>query len=363
MKALFLTLAFTMFGGAPGFAIESYSSAMKADWHHEDGLFNAFRANAPHYWNWLKTQNSPILAPLGVVVGDPHILNFGDVQLSGGGREFGLIDIDDGGPNAPLAGDFVRYAAGNQVSPFVISLQSLFDAYIQGLQGQRMTEPEVLQEALAHTDADYFKRQNKYLNKMTELNRFSAKAKLTPIAQSNSEIQDLFQKSHAAFEAAMPGYQVLDTGYKTKLSGGSQGLPRFWYLVQKNQDRYIIEFKLEEQAATSFYSYQGEPEQRFPYVSQIYRPANTVYGPYKIVTTTGGQFLMRARLDAYLDFDTDNDDHGLEDGQKMSLYIANRLGLWHGQQAAGKTLLNVLKYGDFEQLVKAYVSLMMKENN
>ena len=364
MKAFLLTLALTVFCGVPSFAIESYSSAMKADWHHEDGLFNAFRANAPHYWNWLKSQSSAMLVPTGIVVGDPHIQNFGDVQLAGGGREYALIDIDDGGPNAPLAGDLVRYAAGNQVSPFQISLVSLFDAYIQGLQGQHMSEPEALQAALAHSDADYFKRQLKYLNKMTEQNRFSAKAKLTPIAQAASDVQDLFQKSRATFEAAMPGYQVLDTGYKTKLSGGSQGLPRFWFLVQKNQDRYIIEFKLEEQAATSFYSYQGEPEQRFPYIVQQYRSSAAAYGPYKIVTTAGGQFLMRARLDAYLDFDPDDDDgSNINDGQKMSLYIANRLGLWHGQQTAGKTLLNVLKYGDFEQLVKAYVNLMMKENN
>ncbi|UYL07276.1 DUF2252 family protein [Bdellovibrio sp. SKB1291214] len=364
MKSLFLNFALCVFCVGSASAVETYSSAMKADWHHEEGLFNAFRANAPHYWNWLKAQSSPILAPAGVVVGDPHILNFGDVQMSSGGREFALIDIDDGGPNAPLAGDLIRYAAGNQVSPFHVSLQNIFDAYIQGLQGQRMNEPEILLSALSHSDTDYHKRQNKYLSKMTEQNRFSAKAKLTPIAQAGPDIQELFQKSRAAFEAALAGYLILDTGYKTKLSGGSQGLPRFWYLIQKNQDRYIIEFKFQEKAATSFYSEQGAPDQRFPYIAQIYRPSRAAYGPYNIVTSGGGQFLMRARLSAYLDFDSDNDDdHNVSDGQKMSLYIANRLGLWHGQQTAGKNLLNVLNFEAFEQMVKTYVSLMMKENS
>ncbi len=306
-----------------------------------------------------------MLSVNGVVVGDPHIQNFGDVQLASGGREYTLIDIDDGGSNAPLAGDLVRYAAGNQVSPFAISLTDIFNAYMAGLQGQTMSEPAVLQTALAHPDADYFKRQSKYLNKMTEQNHFSAKAKLTPVNQAPASVQDLFQKSQAAFQAALVGYQVLDTGYKTKLSGGSQGLPRFWYLIQKNQDRYIIEFKFEAQAATSFYSYQGEPEQRFPFVAQVYRPAQVVYGPYKIVTTAGGQFLMRARFDAFLDFDPDNSDdsNALQDGQQISLYIANRLGRWHGQQAGASALLNVLKFNDFERLVQSYVNLMTKENN
>jgi hypothetical protein len=364
MKALLLSIALLIFTGTPALA-ENYATVMDANWHHENGLFNAFRANAPHYWNWLRTQSSPLLSVNGVVVGDPHIQNFGDVQLAGGGREYTLVDIDDGGSNAPLAGDLIRYAAGNQVSPFAISLTDIFEAYVRGLQGQTMTEPEALQAALAHTDADYFKRQSKYINKMTEQNHFSAKAKLTPVHQAPASVQDLFQKSQAAFQAAVAGYQILDTGYKTKLSGGSQGLPRFWYLIQKNQDRYIIEFKFEAQAATSFYAYQGEPDQRFPYVAQVYRPAQAVYGPYKIVTTAGGQFLMRARFDAYLDFDPDTtDDIGnIQDGEKVSLYIANRLGRWHGQQAGAASLLNVLKFNDFERFVNSYVTLMTKENN
>ncbi|WP_413560275.1 DUF2252 family protein [Bdellovibrio sp. HCB209] len=364
MKALFLTLAMTFFCAAPASA-QLNAFTMSADWNHQDGLFNAFRANAPHYWNWLKSQNSPMLSPMGIVVGDPHIQNFGDVQLASGGREFALNDIDDGGPQAPLAGDLIRYAAGNQVSPFAISTKDIFQAYLQGLQGKAVAEPEILQEALSHSDADYFKRQSKYLTKMTDQNRFSAKAKLTPISQAPASVQELYEKSRSAFEASMSGYQILDVGYRTKLSGGSQGLPRFWYLIQRNQERYIVEFKLQTQAATSFYLYQGEPAQRFPYIEQVYRPAHNAYGPYKIVTTEGGAFLMRARLNPYLDFDPEEvDSNGsLDDGKKMSLYIANRLGLWHGGQSASTTLLQVLNFNDFDSLVKNYVNLMTKENN
>ncbi|QDK44448.1 hypothetical protein DOM22_04385 [Bdellovibrio sp. ZAP7] len=362
MKAILLIFAFLMVPGVPAHS-ENYATVMGAEWHHESGLFNAFRANAPHYWNWLKQQSSAMLAVQGVVVGDPHIQNFGDVQLADGGREFTLIDIDDGGGNAPFAGDLIRYAAGNQVSPFKIPLSQIFEAYLSGLQGQALEEPEVLQESIAHTDADYFKRQAKYLNKMTEQNHFSSKAKLTPVNQAPDSVQKLFQNSQAVFESAMSGYQILDTGYKTKFSGGSQGLPRFWYLIQRNQERYIVEFKLEAQAATSFYSNQGEPEQRFPYVAQVYRPTRAVYGPYKIVTTPGGQFLMRARFDAYLDFEAADDEHSIQDGEKMSLYIANRLGRWHGQQASAAALVQVLNFNEFKIFVNNYVNLMTKENN
>ncbi|WP_413294979.1 DUF2252 family protein [Bdellovibrio sp. HCB185ZH] len=364
MKAFLLTFALFMFSSVPAHS-ESFATVMGAEWHYEYSLFDAFRANAPHYWNWLKLQKSPMLSVQGVVVGDPHIQNFGDVQLSSGGREFTLIDIDDGGSNAPFAGDLIRYAAGNQVSPFTIPLSQIFDAYVSGLQGQALPEPEVLQATLAHTDADYFKRQNKYLNKLTEQNHFSAKAKLTPLNKAPASVQNLFQQSEAIFAAAVTGYQILDIGYKTKLSGGSQGLPRFWYLIQKNQERYIIEFKLEAQAATSYYSDQGAPDQRFPYVAQVYRPSRMVYGPFKIVTTSGGQFLMRARFDDYLDFDPEDADegHNIQDGQKMSLYIANCLGRWHGQQSSAAPLLSVLNYNEFKSFVNSYVNLMTKENN
>ncbi|WP_413586635.1 DUF2252 family protein [Bdellovibrio sp. HCB274] len=360
MKIFLLTLVLSVFCGIPTFAFDSFAATQSADWQQEDDLFGAFRANAPHFWNWLKNQNSPMLRASGVVVGDPHILNFGDVQLSTQGRVFALIDIDDGGPHAPFAGDLIRYAAGNQISPFQISLNSLFDAYVLGLKGLQVSEPEILREALSHSDADYLNRQSKYLNNMTDHDRFSAKAKVTSISQSPAAVQNLFRQARGYFEASMPGYEILDTGYKTKNSGGSSGLPRFWYLIQKNQTRYIIEFKLEKDAATSFYSDQGDAVSRFPYVAQIYRPAETVYGPYKIIATPVGQFLMRARLKPYLDFEN---EAGSKYGREMSLYIANRLGLWHGQQEQSDDLLQGLRYPEFETLVNSYINLMKKENN
>ncbi|MEK2690227.1 DUF2252 family protein [Bdellovibrio sp. GT3] len=360
MKSLLLTLALSLFAGAPALASDNFDPARSADWHQEDDLFGAFRANAPHFWYWLKTQHSEMLNPSGVVVGDAHILNFGDVQLANGGREFALIDIDDGGPNAPLAGDLIRYAAGNQVSPFKISLNKIFDAYVQGLKGMQMSEPAVLQDALEHSEADYHARQEKYLDKMTSQNRFSEKANLTALSHAPSEVQQLFNQARGYFEASMAGYQILDIGYKTKHGGGSSGLPRFWYLIERNQKRHIIEFKLEKEAATSYYRYQGTPVERFPHVAQIYRPANTAYGPYKIVAGPAGQFLMRARLNPFLDFE--NADN-IRDGQEMSLYIANRIGLWHGQQDASDDLLQVIRLHSFEKLVNSYVDLMKKENN
>src|SRR6478752_6406850 len=89
------------------FASLSVSAAVPP-WRPEEGdLFGAFRANAPHFWGWLATQNSDLFAYQGAVVGDPHILNFGDVQLASGGRDFALIDPDDSGDCAPFVGDFI----------------------------------------------------------------------------------------------------------------------------------------------------------------------------------------------------------------------------------------------------------------
>ena len=209
-------------------------------------VYSAFRSNAPHYWSWLKNQQKSVLNTYGTVVGDAHILNFGDIQLKNGGRDFGLIDMDDGGRGS-LVGDFVRFAVGNQLSPFRVSMDDLLKSYLYGLNGVKAQKPDVLKNAENKDDGDFAKRQAKYIDKMTSNDKFSDKAGLTDLASAPANIMNLYQSSKNYFFAEMPGYRIFDAGFKVKESGGSQGLVRFWFLIGKQDDdtRYIIEFKLE----------------------------------------------------------------------------------------------------------------------
>ncbi|MBO9665354.1 MAG: DUF2252 family protein [Bdellovibrio sp.] len=343
-------------------------SASPAPWRPDDGgPFSAFRSNAPHFWSWLATQSSDLFAYRGAVVGDPHILNFGDVQLAIGGRVFALIDLDDVGNRGPFVGDFIRYAAGNQVSPYNVSVKELYAAYVYGLQGNEIPVPPVVAVALARGDEEFQKRQDKYLERMTEKNRFSEKAKLEPMTVAPMDVLGVYNAVADDLAGELRGYRVLDMGYKVKESGGSQGLVRFWYLVQAGRDRQIIEFKMEDQPATEFYASQGSIQERFASVTSFFRPS-AVYGPYKIVTAGGYSFLMRARLAPFLDFDPSKglalaDIHA---GREVSKYIANLLGRMHGKQSAAQGLAGQLNQSarlvEVQGLVQSYVDVMAQES-
>ncbi|MDG0817102.1 DUF2252 family protein [Bdellovibrio svalbardensis] len=330
-------------------------------------LFMGFRSNAPHYWNWLHAQSSPLFSVRGVVSGDPHILNFGDVQLKEGGRKYSLVDVDDSGVNAPLAGDFLRYYVGNRISPFKVDKQDLYQAYVDGLNGKKMDKPDYLKKVEDKSDGDLSARQEKYLAKVTANDRFSEGAELQPLSIAPAEIQNLYAQSSATFKALMKDYQVLDSGFKTKDSGGSQGLARFWFLLESNGERHVWEFKLENDPATSLYSAQPQAMSRFQKVSETYRPSAEVLGPYQFVTVGENVFLLRERLAHFIDLDpakmTGKKD--LENGQQMSLYLANKMGQWQSKQPASSDLAKILadknSFEEFNNLAEKYIQVMKDE--
>lgn len=348
-----------------------YSQVLEIDgfWRKVPGdLFMGFRSNAPHYWNWLRASKSPLLEVTGIVSGDPHIMNFGDVPLKKGGRDFALIDVDDAGVHAPLAGDFLRFFVSNQVSDFKVDSRNLFDAYLDGLDGKTMTKPSYLVAIEGKSDAQFREKQEKYLNKVSQDGKFTEKADLSPIESAPKEVRELFQRSIQVIENAMSDFTILDRGYKVKESGGSAGLPRFWFLLKKNGETHVWEFKLESSPAISLYATQPQPLDRFNQVVGIYRPQEVVEGPYKFVQNGQDVFLVRERLSTYFDLEPgkSTDKKDLQDAQEMSLYIANQMGRWHGSQSGAEKLLQKLEqassFENFISLSNDYIHLMKHEN-
>ncbi|WP_374076881.1 DUF2252 family protein [Bdellovibrio bacteriovorus] len=353
------------------FTDSRYSQVLVIDglWRKVPGdLFMGFRSNAPHYWNWLRSNKSPLLEVTGIVSGDPHIMNFGDVPLKKGGRDFALIDVDDAGVLAPLAGDFLRFFVSNQVSDFKVDSRQLFDAYLDGLNGKAMTKPSYLVAIEGKSDAQFREKQEKYLNKVSQDGKFTEKADLSPIESAPKEVRELFQRSTQVIENAMHDFTILDRGYKVKESGGSAGLPRFWFLLEKNGEKHVWEFKLESSPAIALYATQPQPLDRFNQVVSIYRPQEVVEGPYKFIQNGQDVFLVRERLSTYFDLEpgktTDKKD--LQDAHEMSLYIANQMGRWHGTQPNADKLLQRLEpsssYEHFMSLSNDYIHLMKQEN-
>ncbi|QLY24274.1 DUF2252 family protein [Bdellovibrio sp. KM01] len=332
------------------------------------GSFMAFRSNAPHYWNWLRQNKTSLMSPRGVVTGDPHILNFGDVQLKDGGGKFGLIDIDDGGVNAPLAGDFLRYFIGNQISPYKVVPKDLFKSYIDGLNGKKMDKPRYLIKMRDKTDRDFYSLQEKRLSKMTMKDSFSSEAGLIRLEDVSPEVHTLYEQSLPAFKNEMTGYRILDVGYRLKETGGSQYLPRFYFLIEKDNERHIWEFKLEMEPAISLFTHQPDAHTRFQYIVNTYRPADPM-GPYRFVQAGDHVFLLRERLYSSVNLDPAKiaSDKDIQNGKDMSLFIANRMGLAHGSQPSGQDLKTRLQEpGALESLntlANDYISMIKKLNN
>ena len=333
-------------------------------------LFMGFRSNAPHFWNWLyQNQDAAILGPRGVATGDPHIQNFGDVPLKQGGRKYTLIDVDDSGANASLAGDFLRYFVGNQISPFKVDAKDLFKAYVDGVNGKKMDKPQYLKEIESNSDSDFQTHNNKKIGKLTDGDKFNDKAELTPLSKTPQAIQDLLTQSAPVFKSHMQGMTYLDTGFKEKDTGGSQDLPRFWFLLADAQgNRHIYEFKMETAPATSLFAGQPDSLTRFKEVADTYRPKEEVAGPFEFIVAGQYTFLLRERFFSYVDLDPAKitSDSDMNNAKQMSLYIANKMGEAHGKQAAGKALANQLGKSDaFDQLdalAKNYIALITKLN-
>lgn len=351
------------------FAEASTNSSLSGAWRKSaSDLFMGFRSNAPHFWNWLQTQNSPLFSARGVVTGDPHILNFGDVQLKNGERKYSLIDVDDSGVNGSLAGDFLRYYVGNRISPFKVEKKELFDAYLAGLSGKKMDKPDYLKSAEGKSAEDFSARQDKYLAKITTNDRFSEAADLQPLKNAPTEVQSLFAQTSSTFLALMKDYQILDSGFKTKDSGGSQGLTRFWFLISAKGERHVWEFKLETDPATSLYAAQPEAMTRLQQITNIYRPAAEILGPYQFVKAADHVFLLRERLAHFIDLDpakmTDKKD--LKNGQEMSLYLANKMGQWQNKQPGTADLVKALtlekSFEEFDILAEQYIQIIKAAN-
>jgi hypothetical protein len=363
---------------APGTCAQSFQesyqppmTSIDGRWHpgSEDPL-SAFRANAPHYWAWLReTQRSPLFQINGLVIGDGHQFNFSEIPLSKGGRKFGLVDLDDSGLGS-LFGDFLRLAISNQISPWASQRKQIWQEYVSGLSGQATTKPEPLKDIESLSDKDFEKEQKKYVDALTKKNHFSKQAGLMPIDSAPNGVQKLFLEARGLFAKEIQGKKILDIGYKVKTDGGSQGFPRFWYLVEENNSQHIYEFKMLKEPAVSLFVPQENFLTRFARVAMLFRPNEKVEGPYRVVETPRNKFLMRERFTPELDYSPKKvlSPKGQREAEEMFLYLVHRLGVWHAKQPAGIRLLNSIDQTTnaeniFDEALDSYIQKMKIEEN
>lgn len=316
------------------------------DWRPTPGTtFMGFRSNAPHFWSWLKNEKNSLLNFRGVVSGDPHIMNFGDITVKSKEIKWSFIDSDDAGVSTPFIGDLVRLMVGIKLSPYAAKETEILMAYKSGLNLEKISKPEILKNLESESWSDTNIRQKKFISKLVNNDKFSEKADLLPIEISPKEILTIYNQSVPYFEKSLAEYTILDRGYKTKSTGGSQGLPRFWFLVIKNNEHRVLEFKLKTASAVESYNKQPDSSAVFNEFLKYFRPIEEATGEFKIIDTGVYNFLLRERIPHLLDLDPMKIKTNLDviNGQEVSVYLANRLGMAHGKQQDGPLLVQALK--------------------
>lgn len=337
------------------------------------GLFSAFRANAPFYWSYAaKGKNLPpflleAAAIEGLGFGDIHILNFGLVEYPGGIRKYQPLDFDDGG-RVSLLLDVARGMAGIQVSPYRTSMRSLWDAYISGLRGVKVEPPAFVQTLKEKSEKEFLELQKQHLASLTHHDRFTAKARLTPIAEADPKTAAIYFSSREKIYASLGEAKVLDVGYYIKPDGGSQDIPRFWFLIEDQGAQQIVEFKTMGDPATQLYEKQAPSAMRFNTLVKTFRTANPV-GYYQVVDAGQYQFIARTHLKSFplVDPKKDKAEKDIKEGVELSLYMLNRVGRWESTQESGPRLLQLLTanedrmFTNFENVVNKYIEVMQQE--
>lgn len=225
-------------------------------------LFHFLRANGDAHWAYFQPEAEHLLKPFfefeGWVLGDPHIQNFSVIQVNG--QNFYIpYDFDDSG-QAPFILDFLRLLTTSQSRG--LDHQSMVSAYIEGLEGVLREPPRQLQSVLKTSLSDYERHQRKFLSKFINKNRFK---------HGEFDLQPVARQQRDALMPYIVG-EPLDFAVYKKPDGGSQGVLRYWVLVEKDGELHFLEFKKMVRPSVAQFRDQVSDQERLSAVLQNYWP-------------------------------------------------------------------------------------------
>lgn len=358
----------------------------------------ALRSNVPHYWTWSKEYAQELfsadvvqlLEAHGVVMGDVHNKNFGFVWRDGFVSKVRVVDLDDGGMG-PFLLDIANYIHRIRLAAPEVKISQVWKAYVNGALDIHQELPKEVKDLIsADTNEIEDELVDKTLKFVTAKNKFNYKKKkdLTPLTdvkhvfgvEAGSEYLQVFEQDSSALEGTLvrDGYEILDIALRVKASGGSQGLPRFVYLVKKDEDLEVISFKQQGEPSTQLYTEQKPHYARFLDLVKFYWPSVKVTNLEEydgVQVATAGQFKMIQNGDrAYLRFVKAASFLEYKDEPKtkaeyalfsrMTFYKANFLGLSHGKQESFAPIREFLKKeGGREQLLVEIKSFIATYND
>jgi hypothetical protein len=318
----------------------SKGSSGSQSWRGTPGpFFMGIRSNARHYWEWIATQVSTWKLPNsllaeGWVTGDPHALNFADIVINGS-RRFRLTDIDDAG-HGYFFFDFIKHVVATRASNIGVSTADLLSAYRSGLRLEDIRKSGTIRRALRGNKKENQQEEAEMIRDYTNNGKFRLhdKGNLLSTAEAPPNIQKLLTKLEPEARFALKENQILDTAVRVKSTGGSQGVPRLWFLVETPEGRLrIFEFKLLAEPSVAATHRQSDPSVRVAGVLDVYWKGE-VDTDYRVLKIGDDWYWMRPRQSSRLGDDQTETPKQREALRDVTLYIANQMGKMVARQSS-----------------------------
>jgi hypothetical protein len=228
-----------------------------------DSLSQLFRANAAHYWSWVKQQDQTYNFN-GLVMGDAHLGNmhpFPGFRGKDKKMVWRNIDLDDAGVG-PFIYDFLHYVISIKLIDKAFDISALTEAYIRGLLQTASTNsnsikvPKALEEYLGLTEVEFREKQMDYIKRKTLESLFVLDQE--PFEKYNAEKIGISAEQIVNQVKNIWGAdtEVLDFATVKKEKGGSADLIRVYVLINLGSEPHIFEMK--ELVQTSLVRFQAQ---------------------------------------------------------------------------------------------------------
>jgi hypothetical protein len=310
-------------------------------WKPANNLFVGLRSNVHHFWEWSAANKNLIPVDLlkfqGWVLGDAHLFNFAEVKLKDGSYKWSFNDLDDSGIG-PFILDFMRFASTTKVSKYGgVDFLDLYHAYLDGVKSEEYKKPEIVKDLRDLSEKEAEKEWENHIEKIIDLEtekiNYGIKS-IVSFLDGPESMQAFINKHISGFEKVLPkGSKITDLAFRTKETGGSQGLVRVFLSAKVNDEFNIYEFKPLVRPGLDYYQKQVSQEERINGIMNFLWK-DSVPADYRYIEVDGKEFFMRIRLPKLFEIHDEEEflALSLKEQKEYLLFIANWMGKKHREQ-------------------------------
>lgn len=261
---------------------------------------------------------------------DVHLEQF-KITLGADGKAMTVMSDVDDWEHGPLYRDILRLMATARLQDKEAKLRTMFDAYLEGLNGTIRQPPKKVRKWMKEAEALGFKAKEDAWDPSTR--KLVMAEDMSPIdAAKRRKIEAAVKKAYGS-EA-----KVLDAAFRLREGGGSGGLDRYMVLVQpppggrrKGEDVWVLEFK-EMKGSDAI----AEGQRRMPELRRIEDGIRmslfeNAHPAYRAQRFDGKPFLFRPKLEGDDTFDLAKLNY--DERQELLQWEAYRTGMLHRQTA------------------------------